>query len=140
MDFNSKELFLEILSSLWLRHSGKSKCLKVKDVGQQEGFSTTNMIEHLLVAEPCGLLSQEKNDLLYLILNMGSNYPDCLWFQIVHNDKQCIVSLLKNKLIGSKEFQRVPAAPTLNKRCPQDPNKNGNYNVFVMEMRMPKKP
>lgn len=78
MDFNSKELFLEILSSLWLRHSGKSKCLKVKDVGQQEGFSTTNMIEHLLVAEPCGLLSQEKNDLLYLILNMGSNYPDCL--------------------------------------------------------------
>lgn len=49
-----------------------------------------------------------------------------------------MVFLLKNKLIGSKEFQRVPAAPTLNKRCPQDPNKNGNYNVFVMEMRMPK--
>lgn len=43
-----------------------------------------------------------------------------------------------NKLIGSQEFWWVPAAPTLNKRCPQDPNKNGNYNVFVMEMRMPK--
>lgn len=45
MDFNSKELFLEILSSLWLRHSGKSKCLKEKDAGQQEGFTTANISE-----------------------------------------------------------------------------------------------
>lgn len=42
------------------------------------------------------------------------------------------------KLIGTMEFQRVPATPRLNIRCIQDPSKNGNYNVFVMEIRMPK--
>lgn len=42
------------------------------------------------------------------------------------------------ELIGTMEFQLVPATPRLNIRCIQDPSKNGNYNVFVLEVRMPK--
>lgn len=42
------------------------------------------------------------------------------------------------KLIGTVEFQWLPATPRLNIRCIKDPSKNGYYNVFVMEIRMPK--
>lgn len=41
------------------------------------------------------------------------------------------------KLIGTVEFQWLPATPRLNIRCIKDPSKNGYYNVFVMEIRMP---
>lgn len=42
------------------------------------------------------------------------------------------------KLIGTMEFQCVPASPSLNIRCIHDSSKNCNYNVFfLMEIRIP---
>jgi len=43
------------------------------------------------------------------------------------------------KLIGTVEFQWMPATARLNIRCIQDPSKKANYYVFVLEIRMPKK-
>lgn len=37
------------------------------------------------------------------------------------------------------EFPWEPANFRLNTECIKDPCKNGNYNVFVMEVRMPNK-
>lgn len=153
-DVHSKELFLEMFVSSWpLCHLGKGVDLGVNEFKRcrsSRGFSPRQRWVSIL--QSCEIT--EPRDLWQLILNMASAYPYCLWI-VQLDEQQRIVFACTNKGTGrAREFAKLfstfqtnwhhgismgasSATPRLNIRCLKDPSKNGNYNVFVMEVRMP---
>lgn len=158
MDINSKELFLEILSSLWpLCHLGEriDPGVKVFKGGcrSASGFSSQQTGVNIPLASRRVVFSAKTAE--YRFITSNPNHGICIsspslilncikWTTVrrLSSQKRAESQTLPGrnscfKLIGTVEFQWLPATPRLNIRCIKDPSKNGYYNVFVMEIRMP---
>lgn len=141
MDINSKKLFLEIVSSLWpFCHLRKmmNPGVIMWDSCRSDGECCPSTTRVNIPLTSSRVLSSTKVAENHYHPQRGICYPTFLWFETEQNKEQCKFLIWTQaesqrlpsriscpKLIGTVEFQWVPATPRLNIRCIKDPSKNG---------------